>query len=1382
MKKLLLAFLFTIVFTVKGDDQTMVDKVITGDFWKSDKVIWGDGRPLDGEPSPQNIPHGFKSDWKITVPETGWYELYLPGAGGNFAHDVYLNGEVLYLAGSTDKQEKARNLWLEKGKHGLRIQRVGRSSFPKRAFKHFEFRRSDNKAENAIFAAKTLVDVVRAGEDLVIEMTGGGTGQEATYELFSQDQLNPKAPAKVVTKVIFPPGNTPETKKVTVKCPEEGAFKLGARVVGGRDLTESEFPIGYYAVIDVKGAVPDAGKPKLIYEIDCVKQTLNGKAIPKKDFIECNGPSRITKSKIGEYRESHDCTPPEAPKPGSGGAGAAKSFSGFSYKLTIPEVQVPYLLEVEYPDNDQRSMVMGPQWLNPRSGKLSKLSGGYNCKSVQTGGLFPLSNQMHTHRAVFWSKTASTVLTMFSQEIGTRAAVSKIRLYRFPDNNLPLPKVYPQGRNFFHWYEEAHNWAHLVGVSGSYRNPLVRDLVGLQRWAQFIRYHGGSGMSALGVGYQGSFWRNTHLEGFQPMSYDSARLAALICEKYGIKYLPEIFPNQWYMNKVVLPGRAEKPEDIRSVSCNGAERGPGAAACDLNPLHPEVQNIWLKGLGELADKLRDCKSFEGVSLRANVWQFRGDFTYPGLGWGYSDWTMQQFEKDTGIKVPGDISDPNRFMVRFQFLTSPKNLKKWVDWRCQRLLKYHTAIRDRIRGDRPEIKLVIWGSFRSDPVYKVPEDTLTRMRHCGIDLKAIQQAGGIAIVPAARYGSRYTTSQVQNIYDDFFDVDYVRAGMGDPRGFGSYMTYLELAKAWPAEKLGLPLPENMTAPPYHCSASLGAGRNSLEKYAVVLAEQDSSLLQEGGNADCFGDAELWRKWFGEYRALPALPFTALDGAKDPVAVWYSDVKGKTGIEDGTYFYAVNRSRWPVAIQLQLAGADSIASLTEREVPPLTEGNFVLYLEPYELRSFKTVNGADLKAVATTIPEEMRQYIYNRMAFAQNLRQQISAGAVPKKELAVYDVTLAKAWEALEHKAYWRARSLLRSAPMMRVYELTGAMPEGQIVGKFPNLMRPVGNMGHWNLLEPMLQGDELAAMVVGKPKIVSSNSFNQDWGGYKVIKSDNGKLTLEIKSKIKGNYTLQFGLVSDKPVPVIIKAGGNVLPFPAEIKNANLPGVNVFSNVALKVGKQQLVLTTPGGEPFGLYGLKVLPQMQPISSAQWSVVGPFKSFWGHTHGRESRTGAAIKKGMEKVYPPEKNPNLKDVYKNVYGQELKWNQSSGNIEGKFSDRGVNMAVRAASPGKDFNFALTYIYSDRDQSALLMLPCDWWARAYINGKRIKTDLPEKDVKATGADYTTWYPRYQGVLKLKKGENKLLIKQQGGSLGSGFASFISNLPGLEISATPKK
>ena len=46
--------------------------------------------------------------------------------------------------------------------------------------------------------------------------------------------------------------------------------------------------------------------------------------------------------------------------------------------------------------------------------------------------------------------------------------------------------------------------------------------------------------------------------------------------------------------------------------------------------------------------------------------------------------------------------------------------------------------------------------------------------------------------------------------------------------------------------------------YYCSAVDAGGRNSLEKFAVVLADQDSSFLRDGGNSYVEGDPAVSRR--------------------------------------------------------------------------------------------------------------------------------------------------------------------------------------------------------------------------------------------------------------------------------------------------------------------------------------------------------------------------------------------------------------------------------------------------------------------------------------------------------------------------------------------
>jgi hypothetical protein len=168
---------------------------------------------------------------------------------------------------------------------------------------------------------------------------------------------------------------------------------------------------------------------------------------------------------------------------------------------------------------------------------------------------------------------------------------------------------------------------------------------------------------------------------------------------------------------------------------------------------------------------------------------------------------------------------------------------------------------------------------------------------------------------------------------------------------------EPGKCFPLPKLGVIFKKGTYA---YSTQVDGADRHTLEKFAAVLAEQDSAFLRDGGNSYVFGDPAIWRPWFAEYQALPAEPFTRLEEARDPVAVWHAK------LDDGFYFYAVNRERLPITITLTLSDAGEVRSLTSGAALPLVNGELRLELAPHELRSFRCAPGARITAAKTDVP--------------------------------------------------------------------------------------------------------------------------------------------------------------------------------------------------------------------------------------------------------------------------------------------------------------------------------------------------------------------------------------------------------------------------------
>lgn len=1362
------------------------DATLTRDFLSADSIQWGDGRPgqstyTKGGPCPD----GIKAKFTFNISSSGWYEVIYTGQAEGTEHDLLVDGEyvwhyrspVLLAKGST--AAKAGNIWLHAGKHVICWQRVGRVAFPPRLLNDIELRPGEGRPEASITANKTLVDIVRAGEDLQIKVTGGGTGHAATYEMLSTDLLDPSVPPAVVGEVSFPASHQPITQSVAVPCPKEGAFSLGARVKGGRDLLATEFPIGEYAVIDVRHFTPGSGKLDVVHTIDCVAQTEDGAPLPAGAFLECNGPTRVTTSKAGTYRESHDCLPPEAEPMVT--ADDPHSFSGFSYRIELPEVQVPYLIDVEFPDDDRRSVTINQSWIDPQTGGFARNT-SYCAKSYETGGMQPLSFHMQHHRAVVWAASKQVILGVLSQQVGCRAAVSKITISRFDDNIVPVTKAHTEGaRTFTWWYEEALDWQFLVNIAAKYPAGLVHDFVGLDRWARECRYFGVNGISACGMGYQSAFWRITTIPGYGAPPYDQARLAALICEKYGMAFTPEIYGTQWYMNNITLPEAAQNPNDVRPVSCQGALFGPSADICDLNALHPVVQKAWISTLGELADKLRDSPAFRGITVRADTWGFDGQFTLPSLNWGYGDWTIHQFEADTGVKVPGADGDPKRFVQRFEFLTSAPVKDRWVKWRCDKILDYSRRMRDRIQGDRKDLFYGIAGDFICDSSFGLPDSIAERALGCGVDVSRFQTEKGLAVIPGARYGFRNLGVEAQSAYDGFLDPANVDAGVGTLRAFAAYMNYLELAGNWPADKLGVAVKPREA--PYYCSAALASGRSSLEKFAVVLAEQDTSFLRDGGNTDICGDPEIWNPWFAEYSALPALPFTPLQSARDPVAVWYRQVGGDGDFSPGFYFYAVNREQYPVKIDLSLDGSGKIVRLGTGETVATKGGALSLDLQPYELRAFRAASGARIASATTTAPGDKLDYVKRRLAFAQDVEDDIFGSRqkdVSDAERAGFEKQLDLAWDAFKQDHVWRVRTALSMAPALKVYEDLGRIPDGQVITAFPNKLSGRPREGHWEPSRPVRTGSDVAALVPPgeNTTLTPSHDINPQWGGAQILMATNGVINLDLDVPADGDYGLKIGQVAKNLGVTVASLNGASLPTPGVTAVPNAPETIAFPTLTLSAGKAHLTLRRDG--EFGIYAVQMLPHFKPIPNSQWSTIGPFPSFWGTEGNGRQNTTDAVEKSLATVYIPEDHVDTNAIYKMSDGRELRWTQKTDTSIGDLNDLVMSMSGRTGSSSSDVNYAVTYIWSSRDRRALLCLGVDWWANAYLNGHRISSDIvPALKAMSGNADFTSWHP-HVAVLDLKKGVNTLLVKMQGGSLGSSLASYLTDDPDLVCTPTP--
>jgi sugar lactone lactonase YvrE len=976
--------------------------------WDRADIIWYSGNAPEQRQGAIKDMNGW-AEYDFTVPVTGWYELFLKGGVPHWERHLFLDGKLLYFGHSVEEDAEAPgtfnqsvkeiNLPLTAGKHTLRIQRL---NFPGCLPTGWELRAAEGRPAGSIVAVMDEHNIRRVGERLTITITGGTT-EPTEYELVAKHlttgELTP------VGAVAFPAGKGFFTKTVSIPCPSPGIFHLLARV-DGTLLRPADLHAGQYTIIDTR---PQARSTEplqktLVVEIDYCEERTEG-------FWEKDGKSTVVNMPFGKYRESS-------------GNGSSEHWAtdGFSYSFDLPDARGPYLLEVDYPDDDRRTMGF---WVNDQV-PVHLDMGAVMTGGVDTGDHYRLSHQMKTHQAFFYPRNAKNCLiAVVNLNHGMKAAASRMRIYKI-DGPLPDgPPNRPGGRRMGYYFEEPSRWLRQFGASSQ---DIGQHILTLERWAEMCRYTGANLWFPTVNVYQGNAYPSQVLEGYFISHFDQTRLTALIAEKHDIAYIPElhISGNAWFDTRIMRRGSPEA--DAWMLRDKEGNTGP------YNALHPFVQDKYLAIVGELADRLAGYPAFHGISSRLMAaWQWQGWNALPGLNWGYDDWTVAEFSRETGIVVPGNADEPQRFRQRFDYLTGPAR-ERWVSWRCGKILNYHRRLRDRIRQASPHAALYI--TYFTEPMRDAMLASTEREKiiEMGIDPDSYAQERGIVILPSTPYGRRYSTPIMDAaITEGMGNPLFTSLGMLGDRGFGVYASYFEPFASFDWKPFGA------TTPGISFDSCLPTGRHELELYATLLADCDYSTITNGGNGYVYGSQQYLGEFLAEYKALPALPFTPLPGGRDPVAIWYRQC------DDGFYWYAVNREPFPVKTALTFVNVKKLFAAATGQQVKLTGNTLTLDLQPYQLRAFKALGTPRITRCVTRVPDEEIQHLHEQMAFAVGLAKRLQRREVaPDMSQAQVDACLqliTEAQQALAEGRTWRARTNLERQDLVRLYDLVGAYPPG-----------------------------------------------------------------------------------------------------------------------------------------------------------------------------------------------------------------------------------------------------------------------------------------------------------------------------------------------------
>jgi Glycosyl hydrolase-like 10 len=967
---------------------------------------------------------GAKGDWGITgwveydfaVPGTGWYEITVRGGGNEVQYSIdpqspsMRSAPAVYgTSGHSLEADKVGNFWLTSGRHTLRLQRYFWTGFPRIE--------SFTVTASALPLAKTMrasladpVGIYRLRQCAPLEFFHGGRSVPTLLNVWFKDANDRLRHTELLP---IPRSTDLQRQTLALPCDEPGVFTVSFGE-NGAYIPYPDVRSLRYEVIDTEVRPQARGNKSdlhaartLVEEIDCVRQP--------SDYFG-GGQTRIASTVSGfAYRESgptgftrYQRAPSDSirkllPEP-----------SWFAYRLHNVVAQRPYLVEVDHPDDRLRTFAIALRESAPLS---YPVAGG-----VDSGGEFPVSGKLHTESLIYWPRAPSTRVTFLNTHDDRRAACAKIRVYRLDEPLAPLIPQGTAGRHFLNWYEEGSNFLSMYGArDGDFTEAATR-------WANAVRHAGGTVLAPTVVVYEFALYPSQFNRAFSQPDNDKLRRLILIAEQHGLKVLPELHPRA---DELAWPfNAAPDPKPHLLVSKDGQVSG-GIPPLH-NPLHPVNQDWYLGMIGELADRYRDSPALLGVNLRLMQWKNPALNNFHSLDWGYDDFSVDLFRKETGSAVPmGNASDPSRFAERHLWLMANARAQ-WIDWRCRKIAALYTRIRDRVRQARPDLK--VYSSVFRWEGHQAARDAL---REAGIDPALLGAIDRVELIDARHSYGRNEA--------DMLDTQAIRDPLIDPReltllsaagasaNFLAGAAYLEITEAV-AHPRALGFPEN-TKLTWTSGAANPAGRHALERFAVALAETDAKLLGDGGNGYSLG-RPLVREFLAEYLRLPAEPFKPRADARDPVAVWESNTT------EAFYFYAVNRERYPVVLDMEFPAGTTLTRIAGNEPVALPNNLLHLELQPYQLLAYRARRDTRIMKIDVRVPFAQQALVTAQVRWLEQLartQQEKWLGKLDKVEQQTLENTVKESVAALARSHFWRARTALELRPMLSIYRNLGQMP-------------------------------------------------------------------------------------------------------------------------------------------------------------------------------------------------------------------------------------------------------------------------------------------------------------------------------------------------------
>ncbi len=745
----------------------------------------------------------------------------------------------------------------------------------------------------------------------------------------------------------------------------------------------------------------------------------------------------------------------------------------FAYKVTLDKTDAPYLIEFYYPDDKNRSIQFQINEFpyDPEYGNVW----GYCRESagVTTGGIFPLSHGTKSTAILFFPARKEIMLTVSTQKQDMPAAASKIVIYEAGD--MPAVRIEKSNRRLFGMYtERAYSFrkmldGYIIGNSNApkYAVPEENQSLWETYWSpeyfsmwfrtieRFTRYLRFKGENLYIAGCYQYCETNTPYAFSSIQSMDSRmepdfrEIMARVFGENGIFLMAGMEigsrfsivndPMAQRSDTEVAEGAEtiwtvnEKGEQVKSRTFYGWKSTVG------NVFHPLVQEAISGIVDELCQKLASYPSFKGFYfVNLPGWNFAQN----PLG-GYEDYTVNLFEKETGMKIPVDKTDPERFKKRHAWLTShAQENTAYTDWKCRKIKDIQTQLLEKVRSYRDDLKII---SRYGPPVLEPFEGNIAdycehMKKQYGVALSLYKNENGIGI---GRMSARYDSHKKALAYQDFKN----RIAISPTGAFDeNHLSNPAVTDEWNWKDL-------MVFGP-----AVPAGEHYGEEFVRMLAESDPNTIVYAWCDDQIfpGHEQAIRNFTKGFLPLPDNELSLLKGKNID-----SNILVRIGNSDeSTFLCAANPGWWNSEVEIEIERAD------RKSIIDLTTGSAVesentrksrkirVNLPPYGTRSFlipsrkAEIAGVKVRPDVSAV-EGLEELIRRneKKVYAQNVGCVIS-----QTDLSFLQDSLKQAGAALEKGDYAEGWSYIANRKFNELAEKINAISYIRpwlIIGPFPN---------------------------------------------------------------------------------------------------------------------------------------------------------------------------------------------------------------------------------------------------------------------------------------------------------------------------------------------